>query len=71
MNTPAITSSYSSGQAAVAAIIAGADMIYMPEDFQEAYNGIMEALSTGVITEDRLNESIRRILRVRYMYEAM
>ena len=71
MNTPAITSSYSSGQAAVAAIIAGADMIYMPEDFQEAYNGIMEALSTGVITEDRLNESIRRILRVRYMYEVM
>ena len=71
MNVPAITGSYSSGQAAVAAIIAGADMIYMPEDFQEAYNGIMEALSTGVITEDRLDESIRRILRVRYMYEAM
>lgn len=71
MNVPAITNSYTSDQAAVAAIIAGADMIYMPEDFQAAYNGILEALNTGLITEDRLDESIRRILRVRYMYEAM
>ena len=71
LNVPAITNSYTSDQAAVAAIIAGADMIYMPEDFQTAYNGILEALNTGLITEDRLDESIRRILRVRYMYEAM
>ena len=46
-------------------------MIFMPEDFQAAYNGIIEAVNTGIITEDRLNESVRRILRVRYTYDAM
>ncbi|SEQ48470.1 glycoside hydrolase family 3 N-terminal domain-containing protein [Butyrivibrio sp. TB] len=71
MNVPAITDAYTSDQAAVAAIIAGADMIFMPEDFQAAYNGIIEAVNTGIITEERLNESVRRILRVRYTYDAM
>ena len=71
MNVPAITNSYTSDQAAVAAIIAGADMIYLPEDFQTAYNGILEAVNNGVITESRLDESVRRILYVRYSYEAM
>ena len=66
LNEGAITEYYTSGEAAVAAIMAGVDMIYMPENFEEAYNAVLEAVSDGNITQDRLNESLRRIYAVKY-----
>jgi beta-N-acetylhexosaminidase len=66
LNEGAITEYYTSGEAAVAAIKAGADMIYIPEDFTEAYNAVLEAVSSGSISQDRLNESLRRIYTVKY-----
>ena len=58
----AVANEYSSGEAAVAAILAGNDIILMPENFYEAYEGVLDALEKGVITEERINESIRRII---------
>lgn len=66
MNMGAITSSYSSSEAAVLAIQAGVDIILMPEDFEAAYNGVIEAVNNGTITEERINESVVRIVRVKY-----
>ncbi len=66
LNEGAITEYYTSGEAAVAAIKAGVDMIYIPEDFTEAYNAVLEAVSSGSISQDRLNESLRRIYSVKY-----
>ncbi len=66
LNEGAITEYYTSGEAAVAAIKAGADMIYMPDNFEEAYNGLLEAVTNGSISEDRLNESLRRVYSVKY-----
>ena len=57
---------YSSADAAVAAIQAGADMLFLPENFTEAYNGLLGAVQNGTISEDRINESLRRIYRVKY-----
>ena len=57
---------YSSADAAVAAIQAGADMLFLPENFAEAYNGVLAAVQNGTISEDRINESLRRIYRVKY-----
>lgn len=65
MNMSAITDKYSSADAAVAAINAGADMILMPEDFNAAYQGIIDAVNNGTITEERLNESVARIIKVK------
>lgn len=62
----AITSYYTSGEAAVKAIRAGADMIYMPESFEEAYQGVIEAVNTGALMEERIDESLHRIYRVKY-----
>ncbi|RKM62269.1 beta-N-acetylhexosaminidase [Butyrivibrio sp. CB08] len=62
----AITEYYTAGEAAVAAIKAGADMIYIPEDFTEAYNAVLEAASSGSISQDRIDESLRRIYAVKY-----
>lgn len=61
----AITNQYDSAQVAVKVIQAGADMLLEPEDFRSAYEGIVRAVEAGVITETRIDESVRRILRVK------
>ena len=40
-------------------------MLLMPENFQEAYHGILEAVQNGTLTEERIDESVRRILKVK------
>lgn len=65
MNMGAISNQYSSEEAAVRAIEAGADMILMPADFQQALEGVMQAAENGVISEERIDESVRRILKVK------
>lgn len=65
MNMGAIAQNYSSADAAVLAVEAGMDMILMPVDFQEAYQGILAAVQDGRITEERLDESVRRIIELK------
>lgn len=65
LNMGAITEYYSSGDAAVKAIQAGADMLLMPDDFEEAYEALLQAVNSGTISEERINESLRRIYRVK------
>lgn len=62
----AIANHYSSAEAAVLAIEAGADMILMPADLQAAYDGLKAAVDEGKLTEERLNESVLRILTVKF-----
>ena len=66
LDMSAITDSYSSAEAAVKAIEAGVDMLLMPENFEEAYQGVLDAVQNGTISEDRINESLKRIYRVKY-----
>ena len=66
MNQTAITSYYGADEAAVLALRAGCDMIYAPENFETAYNGVLEAVQNGTISEDRINDSLRRIYRIKY-----
>jgi len=51
---------------AVQAVNAGVDIILMPVDFEEAYQAILDAVASGTISEERIDESVRRILRVKY-----
>ena len=69
MEMGAISSKYSSDEAAIMAIQAGADMILMPEDFKKAYEGVLEAVKSGEISEERLNESVVRIVDVKLQME--
>ncbi|MFP4698070.1 MAG: beta-N-acetylhexosaminidase [Eubacteriales bacterium] len=66
LNMKAISDYYSMGEAAVNAIDAGCDVLLMPIPFTEAYDSILQAVSSGDITEERINESVRRILKVKY-----
>lgn len=60
MNT--ISGVYSSGEASVMAIEAGVDIILMPDSLEESFNAVSEAVESGRLTEERINESLYRIL---------
>ena len=62
----AISQYYGSDEAAIAALKAGCDMIMCPEDFEAAYEGILQAVNDGVIDEKRIDNALERILRVKY-----
>jgi beta-N-acetylhexosaminidase len=61
----AIVSNYSTEDAVIQSIEAGADIILMPQNFEEAYQGVLDAVTDGTISEQRINESLERILRVK------
>ncbi|MEG2935309.1 MAG: glycoside hydrolase family 3 N-terminal domain-containing protein, partial [Clostridium sp.] len=64
----AITEEFTSSESAVKAIWAGVDIILMPENFVEAYNGIYDAVNNGVISQLRIDESVLRILSLKEQY---
>ena len=61
----AITDHYSPAEAAIAALDAGADLLLLPADLQEAFDGVVAAVESGRISEERLDESVRRILTLK------
>ncbi|MCD8118073.1 MAG: hypothetical protein LUE29_01035 [Lachnospiraceae bacterium] len=65
LDMDAIAAQYTSAEAAVKALQAGADLLLMPADFDAAYQGVLEAVSAGTITEERVEESLVRILQVK------
>ena len=57
-----IAKGYSSGEAAVLAIEAGADALVMPPDPEAAVKAIVEAVQSGRLTRARIDESVARLL---------
>ena len=66
MNMGAITEYYGADEAAIRAFKAGADMVLMPEDFELAYEGVIAAVKDGTISEERINNSLKRVFRIKY-----
>jgi beta-N-acetylhexosaminidase len=54
-------------QAAIYAVKAGVDIILMPPNTVDVFTGLYSALSTGEISEARIDESVRRILAAKSM----
>ncbi|MBQ9411048.1 MAG: glycoside hydrolase [Bacteroidales bacterium] len=61
----AIAREYPAGEAAVLALQAGVDILLLPGDFLAAHKAVMEAVEEGVITEERIDCSVRRILELK------
>lgn len=59
-NTP-----QSAGLAAVGALKAGADYVLIPGNLDGAYNGVLQAVRNGEISESRIDESVIKILRAK------
>ena len=62
----AITDNYTVGEAAVKAVEAGVDMILMTPDIKTAHSAIVQAVEDGTISIERIEESVRKILTVKY-----
>ena len=62
----AIVHNYTAADAAVKAILAGCDMLLMPNSLEVAYDGLVSAVLDGTLTEARIDESVLRILTVKY-----
>ena len=59
----AIRKAYSSAEACVRCVQAGADVLLMPYRYFEAFDDVVQAVESGVIPESRIDESVYRILR--------
>lgn len=66
LDEPAVKSAYSSGDAAVAAIVAGCDMVLAPPNLSEAYTAVLDAVNAGTISTEQLDASVTRILMAKY-----
>lgn len=67
----AITQNYGLGEAAVLAVEAGCDVLLVCHEagsVDQVYTALLDAVDTGRITEDRLDQSVRRILTLKQDY---
>ena len=58
----AIREAYTSAEACVLCVQAGVDLLLMPYDYYEAFDGVVQAVEDGRISEERINESVYRVL---------
>ena len=65
MEMGAITQQYTSAEAAVGSLKAGVDIVLGPRYFTEAFDAVMAAVNNGTLTEERINQSVRRILKLK------
>jgi len=61
----AITDHFGPEEAVIMAVKAGADIPLMPADLDKAYNGLIAAVRSGEIPEARIDESVKRIIRLK------
>ena len=65
MAMSSIADNYGVGESAVMSIKAGIDMLLDPTDIDTAIDAVVQAVESGDITEDRIDESVRRILTLK------
>src|SRR5712692_6485621 len=65
MDMGGITVRYAPGEAAVRAVVAGADAVLMPPVPDAAFEALHAAVKSGRISKDRLDASVRRILQAK------
>ena len=68
MGMAAIGNFYQSDEVAVGFIKAGGDLVLGPNDLSVAYQGLLSAMESGDLSEDRVDQSLTRILTVKKAY---
>jgi beta-N-acetylhexosaminidase len=67
----AITKNYTVPEAAIQSFVAGSDLLLVVGDYEnqiDTFNALITAVENGKITEERLNESVKRILTLKVKY---
>ena len=65
MEMGAITKQYNNAEAAVGTLLAGADIVLGPQNFVDAFDAVIKAVEDGTLTEERINQSVRRVLKLK------
>lgn len=65
----ALSKYYSQEEIYLNAIKAGNDILLMPQDIKLAFETIYNAVNDGVIDENRINQSVMRILSIKFDYQ--
>jgi beta-N-acetylhexosaminidase len=66
MSMSGLTIYFTAEEASVRAIEAGADLLLKPADADAAFRGVHEAVRKGRLTEQRIDESVRKVLAAKY-----
>lgn len=66
LNMNAITDNYSTEKAMMMSVRGGADILLMPVELEAAVNAVLEAVEEGTIDEMTIDDSVLRILTVKY-----
>ncbi|MGG1576114.1 glycoside hydrolase family 3 protein, partial [Fictibacillus sp. NRS-1165] len=72
MSMHAIAKEWGAGQAAVMAVNAGADIVMATGNLDEqleTYDALFHALKSGQLSENRVNESVKRVLALKIKYK--
>lgn len=65
LNMYALTNNYTQKEIALLSIQAGNDILLFPADEVEMIDGLVEAVESGKITDSRIEESVRKLLKVK------
>lgn len=66
MEMGAVVNSFSEERSIILAVLAGADVILIPLNFENAINTIEKAVKNGEISLSRIDDSVRKILTEKY-----
>ena len=66
MSMSGLTIYFTQEEASVRALEAGADMLLKPADVDASFRGVLNAVKSGRITEQRVEESARKIMAAKY-----
>ena len=66
LNMRGLTKFYPTGQAEVAALKAGNDLLLQTAQLPVAYAAVLDAVKTQEVKEEELNQKVRKILRAKY-----
>ena len=69
MSMDSITSKHDLAEACLQAILAGSDMLIIQEDEQRVYDRLLLATQDGTLPRERLEESMYRILELKWKYQ--
>ena len=66
LNMGALTNYYSDEEICGKAVEAGVDILLMPKSSRTCLKSVQDAVKNGTVTEERINESARKILKLKY-----
>jgi beta-N-acetylhexosaminidase len=66
MSMSGLTLYFTQEEAAVRALEAGADLLLKPADPDASFRGVRDAVKRGRLTEQRIDESVRRVLAAKF-----